>query len=120
MKILEYLSLHQIIDIGIEYSDIIVDNPFDFADDMASMHYFVTEILWWERTAVCNSKHSIGHGGPKDPRDDNYYFSETELSKSFTRNSTSDQIQNYLNFIYHEYSQYCLYPSFSIEKIKTR
>ena len=45
MKILEYLSLHQIIGIGIEYSDIIVDNPFDFADDMASMHYFVTEIL---------------------------------------------------------------------------
>lgn len=120
MKILEYLSLHQIIGIGVGYSDIIVDNPFDFVKDMVSMDYFVTEILWWERTAVCDSKHSIGHGGPKDPRDDNYYFSETDLSKSFTRDSSYDQIQNYLESIYHEYSQYCLYPSFSIEKIKTK
>ena len=35
-------------------------------------------------------------------------------------NAKDAKIQNYLNFIYHEYSQYCLYPSFSIEKIKTR
>ncbi len=115
MTLDKYFMAHKIIGIGCGNTDIIVDNPFDFVDDIASMQYYITEILWWERIEVCNSSKSIGHGGPRDPRDKSFYFSETDLCKKFSCESSS-QIKDYLNSVYLEYSQVCLYPSFSIKK----
>lgn len=41
MTLDKYFMAHKIIGIGCGNTDIIVDNPFDFVDDIASMKYFI-------------------------------------------------------------------------------
>ena len=112
----EYLSLHKIISIGNDHSDIIVDNPFDFVSDIVSMHYCIIEVLWWERIEVCNARHSIGYGGPRDPRDSYYFFAETDISENFDCDCSPTLIKSYLNTVYGEYSTHELYPSFTLKR----
>ncbi len=47
------------------------------------MGYFIMRIWWWERIKIGSSELSLGHGGPIDPRDDRYYFGETDFAVYF-------------------------------------
>ena len=120
MNLEDYLILHQIVGVRTENKDIIVDNPFEFVNEIREMNYCITKIFWWEHLEISDSVNSIGHGGPQDPRNRKYYFSETDIGRKFSCKCPSDQIVDYLRSVYHEYSKYCLYPSFSIKEIKVK
>lgn len=120
MNLEDYLVSHQIVGVKTEKKDIIVDNPFEFVNEIRNMNYCITKIFWWEHLEVSNSVNSIGHGGPQDPRNRKYYFSKIGLSKKFSCDCSSDQIKDYLRSVYQEYSKYCLYPSFSVREIRVK
>lgn len=113
-KLNKYLEQHAIICIGRNNADIIVDSPIDFIKRIEKMGYCICEILWWERRKIRSSNNSIGYGGPTDPRDKEYFFSETDISKRFVNYTSCDEIIYYLNETYQKYSNYDLYPSFTL------
>ncbi len=119
MNIKEYLLNHEIIRIGVPHvdaiTDIIVDEPFDFIEKIRDMGYFIMRIWWWERIKIGSCELSLGHGGPLDPRDGRYYFGETDFAVYFSRYSSADELTGYVKNFQKEYSQYNLYPGFTIK-----
>ena len=122
MNLQKYVSEHQIILIGcsssdIIFSDLILDNPNPFFDSLQRYNVFVSEILWWERVKV-GEKSILGGGGPCDPRDSNYYFSETFMEKNFSPSTVSQTYKDYVKTVSNKYPDCDLYPSLTIKIVK--
>ena len=99
MTIVNYLQHHQKLHIGEGLSDIIVDDPVAFVSFVEKTKYYIAEILWWEHIKISDRNLSIGHGGPIDPQNKLFFYSETDLSTTFSKESSSPEINAYISKI---------------------
>lgn len=113
LELKNYLEQHAILCIGKDYSDVIVDNPYEFIARIKKLGGCITEILWWDRIEIAKAKNSLGAGGPSDPRNGKYFFSETNFTKSFGDETSIYEYELYLNEMFQNYPEHDLYPSFT-------
>lgn len=119
MTIKQYLSEHLIVSIGNDipghiYTDVIVDNPIEFVELIATSPYFISSILWWE-IVDNNACPNLGGGGIADPRSsEKCYFAEIDLCRDFFRSTTVEEYKDYIQHILMQYPALHLYPSFDI------
>lgn len=115
----QYIAEHLVIKIGRDSpgylcTEIIVDNPEEFIERIATSQYFVSGILWWER-ALLDEHPKLGGGGPLDPRSPNdYWFAETFLEEQFQKDSTKQDYCDYIQRIHALYPSIDLYPGFDV------
>ena len=111
------LKLQNALTIGKGVDEIIVDKPIEFIDAVLLSGYYISCVMWWDRTKMDESS-TIGMGGPRDPRDpDMYYFSEVVyLDKYFDKSTTKGEYCDYIKNIFSAYPSHDLYPGFDIEK----
>lgn len=121
MNISEYLNNHTIVKIGQALSDdvcaeVIVDDPIQLIAVVRENNCYIHSIGWWDRVELLTGS-PIGFGGPLDPRCPNeYFFSETHLSKKFDFRLQDKEYIRYFNQIKCEYNLYSLVPSFKIKR----
>ncbi len=119
MDIESYIANHLIIKIGCDspgylFTDIIVDDPSELVEVIAGSRYYISGILWWERT-LKYEKPKIGAGGIADPRSPHEFcFFETFLSEDFHEASSKQEYYDYFRRIHSIYPTIQLYPSFDI------
>ena len=116
----KYIEMHRIVTIGTPtspdtlYAETIVDNPYEFVQAIVKNGFYISEILWWERTLQSSSP-KLGMGGPVDPRDPlNYYFAETDICMNYNHNTSLEEYIDYLNEIQAKYPNFDLFPSFVV------
>ncbi len=121
MELITYIKSHRILKVGKPISpeyicvETIVDCPKDFINMVYSHDCYISEIRWWHRTLISRGS-EIGYGGPCDPRDPtNYYFAETDFSKSFVETCSAQDCYSYIEFMTETYSKYDLYPAFHVK-----
>lgn len=116
-KLVSFMNNHAIVVIGsYELGDIIYDDPLCFVDFISQTDYFIDEIIWWERIEIERAEKSIGYGGPLDPSDEKFFFSETDLGMVFKNEYAKSFYKQYLSDIKLLYPKHDLRPSFSIKK----
>ena len=113
-KIDQYLKDNAILKIGAGYADIIVIDPVDLINQAQEWNCYISEILWWERIEISNAEKSLGYGGPIDPRNNSYYFSETDYARKFERGTLIYVYIDYIRCMMKKYIKYDLYPSFTL------
>ncbi len=116
-SIKKYLSENSRIIIGSNYTDIIVKNDEDFLRTLYfCTRYKVVSILWWDYHLVNeSSEHSLGYGGPIDPCNPIFMWSETLIEKTIPDEWGICEIEEYLRKTKELYLPRVLIPSFSIE-----
>ncbi len=118
-KLKEYLTSIDAQIIGVNYTDIIVDDSNAFLDFVYHNNYRVYEILWWEKAMINGEKRqSIGCGGPINLKDNRFFWSETELHNRFDDTVDIYEIKRYIEEVSCAYVEYYLVPSFSVVKTK--
>lgn len=119
MDIERYINVHLILknayDVpGCLYTDLIVDDPIGLIEAIDGSRYFISEILWWERT-LQGQQPKLGAGGVADPRSpDDYFLAETSLCEEFEKTAVKQDYCEYFQRINLLYPEICLYPSFDI------
>lgn len=114
-----YIAEHLVIRIGYDLpghlcTDIIVDNPEEFIERIDTSQYFISGILWWEKT-LKSERPKLGAGGPADPRPPyDYYFAETFLAERFQKEATKQDYCDYIQRIHSLYPSIHLCPSFDV------
>ena len=80
---------------------------------------YVQRVSWWVRWPV-EKQDAPGGGGPRDPLDDRFYFSEMYHwpDRHFSLDTESEEILAYIEAVRRQHPQYELYPSFHIGKTK--
>ena len=119
MDVKQYIAEHLVIRIGYDLpghlcTDIIVDDPEEFIGIIDASEYFISGILWWEHTPICN-RPKIGAGGLVDPRNPReYFFAETFLCESFQKDTPKQDYIDYIQKIRKLYPSVHLCPSFDV------
>lgn len=114
----DYLRTHKIIEIGEMAegevcSDIILDSPIEFIMLLDQSEFYISRILWWDYVEI-NVGSNIGYGGPKDIRNEKFFWAETYIESLFSIDTNSDEILKYIAGIQEKYKNHNLYPSFTV------
>lgn len=109
----DYINSHLIVKISDNYRDIIVNNPYEFVAFLEKTEFFISEILWFDRAKI-EIGSSIGYGGPIDNQDNNFFWAETYICDTFSEQTTTRNYQEYLKKTAQQYSDYSLYPAFTL------
>ncbi len=121
MTIADYLTEHLIHNNIITlpeylYSEVIVDEPKEFARIILENGCYICSILWWEYARIGGSP-QLGYGGFRDPRNPNeHFFSETDICDVFLESSTLRDYWGYMDGIWRKYSHIPLFPAFDISR----
>lgn len=74
----------------------------------------ISTIIWYEHAKI-HAESNFGFGGPKDPRfPQEYFFSETGLSKAFDEFTDKDEYCSYMKEVQSQHLGVPLIPSFQI------
>ena len=73
--------------------------------------YYVQNAIWWERAPI-ETGSTLGLGGPRDPRDPQYFYSETYLDDKFASDTTLDEYLCYMTAIREAHPNLVLHPGF--------
>jgi len=112
-----YLRDNAIFVIGCNYSDIIVRDNEDFLSFIYENGYVVSEILWWEYARIDQQGRTLsGGGGPRDPRNCGYFWSETDIHKTISSEEGVLEISEYIRKTKNEIPNHNLIPSFTVRK----
>ena len=117
--IFEFIQTHKILEIGLpksvdSFAELILDNPNEFVNVVSQSGYYISTIIWYEHTKI-HAESNFGFGGPKDPRfPQEYFFSETGLSKSFDELTDKDEYCSYMKEVQSQHPGVPLIPSFQI------
>ena len=110
-----YLNQHCVICIGCNSTDIIVDDWEGFVDFLYAKNYRVLSILWWEYIKISEQGDmSLGGGGPLDPNNVEFMWSETIIGQEFSDISTAFEIKAYIVQVKQKYRLHNIVPSFTI------
>ena len=92
-------------------SDLLVDDPATFLEMVCRSEYYVQNVIFWERASI-ETGSTFGLGGPRDPRDPQYFYSETYLDDKFTSDTTLDEYLRYMTAIREAHPNLVLHPGF--------
>ena len=120
MNLVCFLKEHKIVSVGCSTDvdclavEFIADDPQALISCVAENGCYISEIMWWHRALISKGS-EIGYGGPKDPRDpENYYFAETDICSTFSKDTSTEEYESYLSAVKLKYSSYDIYPAFDI------
>ena len=81
----------------------------------------ISSVLWWDHCTKMQRSESVGSGGYTDPRNDEYFYAETQSFKDGLETKTLDEIKEYINQVRNtgiqygiKYKSHDLIPSFYI------
>ena len=94
-------------------SDLLVDDPATFLELVCKSEYYVQNAIWWERAPI-ETGSTLGLGGPRDPRDPQYFYSETYLGDKFASDTTLDEYLRYMTAIREAHPNLVLHPGFGL------
>lgn len=123
MDIIKFIDEHEIVKIGKASQEdvcpeVIVDDPIGLISIIKQNHCYIYQITWWDRVKLGIGS-PIGYGGPLDPRCPNeYFFSETHLSKQFHCKMQNEELFQYFEEVKRDYALYDLIPSFFIKRCR--
>lgn len=116
----EYIKNNKILSVGSLNEpkcicvEIIVKDPKEFVKLALDNECYVPEILWFDRVSIDEGS-ILGGGGPRDPREsDRWYFAETYLHRSFTKDAKYEDFCDYFDFIKAQYPECDLYPAIDV------
>ena len=92
-------------------NDVLVDDPAAFCTLICGSGYYVQNVIWWERAPI-ETGSTLGLGGPRDPRDPQYFYSETYLDDKFASDTTLDEYLRYMTVIREAHPNLVLHPGF--------
>jgi hypothetical protein len=114
----EIIKKNCIQQIGILYSDLIISRE-EFVStikDLNNMGYYIVEISWWLHIKIDEENH-ISLGGPKDNLNNEYYWGETNFSRSFSSKELIINLREVLEY-YDEFcsnDNYNLFPAITLD-----
>ena len=94
-------------------SDLLVDDPATFLELVCKSEYYVDNVIWWEH-ALIETGSTLGLGGPRDPRDPRYFYSETYLDDKFSPDTTLDEYLRYMTSVREAHPHLALHPGFGL------
>ena len=101
----EFKNKYLVQEIGIPYSDMIIakEDFISAVKEINAFGYYIVEISWWKHNKIKQIEAEHSMGGPIDKNNNEYYFGETNHSKTFEKNSLNKNLEQvinyYLNFI---------------------
>ena len=112
-EILFFIHTHSLTKSSSEESldDILVDDPAAFTELVCGSSYYVQNVIWWEH-APLETGSTLGLGGPRDPRDPRYFYSETYLDDKFSPDTTLEEYLRYMTDIREDHPNLALHPGF--------
>ncbi len=85
----------------------------------------ISSILWWDHCTKKQMSESVGMGGYKDPENDEFIYTETQLYKDGLEMYTFDEIREYIDQVRKtglqyegKYKSHELVPSFYLVEIQ--
>ena len=117
-----YLAAHALLMIGKPglntiCADVIMEDWNDFLDFSFTNCISIKTISWWEYCRI-NDQKVLGGGGPVDPRNTSYYWSELympDFTLDIPPSATIEQLRVYITQIIELYAPlHELWPAFTI------
>lgn len=115
-KIRDYLKDHLILDVSGSCREMIVDDAGLFLHVVENSEYYIDEIGFFEYLPI-GAKDGIGGGGPRDPGNRDYYFSEINYcGDPFPPDMSKRKIAEYISEHQKRFPDRKIYPAFSIQE----
>ena len=113
----EYIDTNRVTVIGKGFSDIIVKNEEKFLQELYSTkQHKVVSVLWWDYHKTDEREScTLGYGGPIDPNNREYMWSETLIEDRIPDNWAAKEIIDYLKETKDNYLPRIIVPSFTVE-----
>ena len=110
----QFIDSHLVRKIG--KMEFIVDAPVELIDVVANSDYFIAGILWWEHIEIGKQKDALGGGGPIDPENKNFMYSEIYYEMKWFSQNNIESCKEYLTETKKKYSGHEIMPSFVLDK----
>ena len=121
MGLNQFLASNTIVSAGSAFGqylccETIVDAPETLIALVSERQCYISEIRFWDRVLM-SAGSSIGYGGPLDPRDHDYFFAETDLCQTFSKDASAEDYTTFIRETREKFPSHALYPAFDIQCI---